>query len=241
MRHQRRRGYSSRLYLRVMGQEPTPTGEVVAPPATPDNTPPVDPAPVDPVTPPTPDPQPTVFDETYVKQLRSENANHRIKNKELQEALEAYQRKERTDLENLSNDVTKYKGDIDSLKRENQKLLVQVEAAKLGIVDPEAASLLLNWSAIESGTPVNEALADLLDSRPWLKQTQAAATPAPTTPAPTTPPPPANPTTPAVPDQHEGKPRYTKTQLEGFTQAQTAADLENILYAMEHGLVDMTR
>ena len=56
MRHQRRRGYSSRFYLRVMGQEPTPTGEVVASPDTPDNDLPVDPAPVDPATPPTPTP-----------------------------------------------------------------------------------------------------------------------------------------------------------------------------------------
>jgi hypothetical protein len=225
-----------------MGQEPTPTGEVVAPPATPDNSPPVDPAPIDPVTPPTPDSQPTVFDETYVKQLRSENANHRIKNKELQEALEAYQRKERSDLENLTNDVTKYRGDIDNLKRENQKLLVQVEAAKLGIVDPEAASLLLDWSAIDTGKPVNEALADLLDSRPWLKQVQQ--TQAPTTPpvqTPTTPTPPANPANPANPDKHEGKKRYTKGELDAMSQAQMAAELDDVLYAMEHGLVDLSR
>lgn len=238
MRTSNRRRYSTRRYLRLMSQELTPTEPITTAPATPDNTTPVDPAPVDPATPPTPTPapEPKVFDETYVRGLRTENANHRIKNKELQDQLDEYQRKERTELENLQADLGKTQGDMDRLKQENQKLLVQVEAAKLGIVDPEAASLLLDWKAIENGAPVNEALANLLDTRPWLKKVEATA---PTTPAtPVTPPAPTTPASPANP-AHEGKRRFTRSELERMSTQEAAAQIEDINYAMANGLVDM--
>ena len=238
MRTLNRRRYSNRSYLRLMSQELTPDGSTVVPPTPTDNPPPVDPAPVDPVTPPTPTPEPKVIDEAYVRGLRTENANHRIKNKELQDQLDEYQRKERSELENLQADLGKYRGDMDNLKRENQKLSVQVEAAKLGIVDPEAAALLLDWTAIENGAPVNEALANLLDTRPWLKKAEASA-PAPTTPpAPVTPPAPTTPTSPANPS-HEGKKRFTKSELEKMTTKEAAAQIDDINYAMSNGLVDM--
>lgn len=240
MRTKFRRRYATRSYLRVMGQEPTPTDGITVPATPSENPAPVDPAVDDPT--PTPDPtsDPKLFDETYVKGLRTENANHRIKNRELLDQLEAYQRKERTDFENLQADLDKYKGDMTGLKRENQKLVVQVAAAKLGIVDPDAAAQLLDWSAIDGGAPVEEALATLLETRPWLKKVEAA-TPAPTTPTtPTTPPAPTTPANPANPE-HEGKKRYTKSELDRLTIKETAAQLDDIQYAMANGLIDMTK
>lgn len=63
---------------------------------------------------------------------------------------------------------------------------VQAQAAKLGIIDPEAASKLMDWSQLEfdeSGTPTNadKVLEKLIKSKPYLappKQEPPATTPA---------------------------------------------------------------
>jgi hypothetical protein len=65
---------------------------------------------------------------------------------------------------------------------------VQLAAGKLGIVDPEAAVKLLDWSVLEyaeDGSPKNvtAALTALVEARPWLKTQEPAAAPPPGQPA----------------------------------------------------------
>ncbi len=230
---------------RVMGQEPTPTEPVVVPPSTPENPAPVEP-PVETPAPVQTDPpaDPKLFDETYVKGLRTENANHRIKNKELQDRIDALEREKLSELDALKLDVSNFKDKIvPDLTRQNQQLMVQVEAARLGIVDPEAASLLLDWNSINNGAPVSEALANLVDARPWLKQAAAPVQTPPETPA--TPPAPVTPQTPTVSNPANppapAHKQYTKSQLSAMSSAQMAAELADVTYALENGLVDMTR
>lgn len=236
-RHKRRVGKYV-LPTFVMGQEPTPEGGETIPPATPENTSAVEP----PETSPVPSPEPTaeskVFDEAYVKGLRTENANWRIKSKELQDKVDALEREKLSEVDALKLDVTKYKDDIvPTLTRDVQTLRVQVEAAKLGIVDPEAASLLLDWKSINEGTPISDALLNLVEARPWLKQ--ATGQP-PVQTSPVTPPKPATQSNPAVPPA-PGARTYTKGELERMSQAEMAPILPDVLLAMKEGRVDMTR
>lgn len=239
-RHKRRVGKYV-LPTFVMGQEPTPEGGTPVPPTTPENPSAVEPLEAPPAPSPEPTAEPKVFDEAYVKGLRTENANWRIKSKELQDKVDALEREKLSEVDALKLDVTKYKDDIvPTLTRDVQTLRVQVEAAKLGIVDPEAASLLLDWKSINDGTPISDALLNLVEARPWLKQAagQPPVPPAPTPPV--TPPKPPTQSNPAVPPA-PGARTYTKGELERMSQAEMAPILPDVLLAMKEGRVDMTR
>ena len=236
--------YASRRYLRVMGQEPTPS--------TPDNTPvppsnpapsenPVDP-PQNPETPPSEAPVPEVFTREYVEGLRREAAKYRTTANDLKTKLDAKDLAEMTELDRFKTLAERAEREtIPDLQKQNRTLQVQVAAAKLGIVDPEVASMLVNWDNVTGGSTVEAELLALIEARPYLKQatqSQAPVTPAPApAPAPTTPPSQSNPATPPAP----GKRSFTKSELDKLTTAQTQELMPDITYALENGLVDYTR
>lgn len=237
--------YASRRYLRVMGQEPTPANPETTPvppsnPATPEN--PVDPAQNPPETPPTDTPAPEVFDRAYVETLRRENAKYRTQANDYKTKLDAKELAEMTELDRFKTLANKAETEtIPELQKQNRTLQVQVAAAKLGIVDPEVASMLVNWDNVNGGSTVEAELLALVEARPYLKQanqTQVVPTTVPpVVPAPTTPPSLTNPATPSAP----GKRTFTKSELDKMSTAQAQELMPEITYALENGLVDYTR
>lgn len=96
------------------------------------------------------------FDEAYVKDLRSEAANYRVKAKELESALEA----EKTKYTSFANKL---------LEKE-----IQFAAKSLNVVDPQTVSQLLDktsFSMDEEGNfqGVEDAVKALVESKPFLK------------------------------------------------------------------------
>ncbi len=83
--------------------------------------------------------------------------------------------KQATDLQ------SKYDSDTSALTERIVRYEVERQAAKIGIIDPDAAAQLIDWDALEydeDGTPKNAdaLLKDLLKSKPYLAgKTQASA------------------------------------------------------------------
>jgi hypothetical protein len=237
--------YASRRYLRVMGQEPTPGDPDTTPvppsnPATPEN--PVDPAQNPPETPPTDSSKPEVFDRAYVEKLRRESAGYRTQANDYKTELEARELADMTEIDRVKALNTKAETEtIPELQKQNRTLQVQVAAAKLGIVDPEVASMLVNWDNVNGGSTVEAELLALIEARPYLKQATGApvnpVVPPATPPAPTTPSSQTNPATPTAP----GKRTFTKSELDKMSTAQAQELMPEITYALENGLVDYTR
>lgn len=105
-----------------------------------------------------------------------QEANREAQN--LRERLRAAE-KERDDLktaqmsdtEKITEENQTLKQTVTSKDTEIRDLRVQVLAQKVGIVDPEAASRLLDWDSIkrpEDGTEVEKALRKLLEDKPYL-------------------------------------------------------------------------
>ncbi len=224
---------------RIDGQVPSPTpapGEPVSTPS-PDPNPAPTPTPGDPS--PTPNPEPRVFDENYVKGLRTEAANYRTKAGEWQQKAETLEREKMSDTQKLTTDLEKYKTDtVPTLTSENRALRVQVAAHKLGIVDPDAASRLLDWSKIEAGSSVEDVLSELATARPWLKPAPATTTvppvQTPQTPAPQI-------TSPANPPVDATTPSFTGSQLRAMSQAEMSANFDAVQQAMAAGRVDYAK
>ena len=239
-----RKGYASRQYLRVMGQEPTPnepatTSVPPTNPAPPEN--PADPTQAQPETPPTtPSAEPEVFTREYVESLRREAAGYRTKANDYKTKLDEKELAEMTELDRIKAQFTTASMEtIPELQKQNRTLQVQVAAAKLGIVDPEVASMLVNWSNVDGGSTVEAELLALIEARPYLKQAAGTApvSTAPVVPAPTTSSSQSNPATPPAP----GKRTFTKSELDKLSTAQTQELMPDIMYALENGLVDYTR
>jgi len=145
---------------------------------------------------------PRVFDEKYVEQLRQEAAGHRTKAStletqvtSLQEQLKKYEqfmpeqvKTLQSQVESLQTVATKTAQDA---KDANLKYAVAVAAQLLGIVDPEAAVVMMDQSKLvwDGGTPktdsVSAALTTLLEQKPYLKA--APAVPVIPNPGPTNP------------------------------------------------------
>lgn len=116
---------------------------------------------------------------SWVRKLRNENARRRTKEDELSSQLTEVQQK-LTQLEtvNLSEDqkelvrLKKLESDIvPALEAEKRKLLVQIRANELGVVDSEAVVALLDWKRVDKGEDVEKVLKELLDAKPYLKKT----------------------------------------------------------------------
>lgn len=118
-----------------------------------------------------------------LKKARAEAASHRVK-------LNEYEDKARRDAEAQMTEAERYKSRASDLERQVSDLTrshqeravkyeVQLHAAKLGIIDPDAAVKLLDLSQLDyddDGTPKNagKLLADLIKAKPYLAGTPAS-------------------------------------------------------------------
>lgn len=118
-----------------------------------------------------------------LEKVRREAAEHRVKHKEAQDKLTAFEQSQMSDLEKAQAKVAEYERQLSERARQEQertvKYEVQLHAAKLGIVDPDAAVKLLDWAQLdfnEDGTPKNaeKLLKALIADKPYLAGTPAS-------------------------------------------------------------------
>lgn len=142
------------------------------------------------------------------KNATEELDRHRKNAKKLADYEEAERQAKEAQLSEIERTTKKYQelqSQHDTYVKTMQERIVRYEvekeAGKLGIIDPDAATKLLDWSQIEyeeDGTPKNadKLLAALVKQRPWLKPAPTpepenkteSATPAAQQATPTTPP-----------------------------------------------------
>lgn len=117
------------------------------------------------------------FDAEYVKGLRREAAEYRKRLRELETKVKADEDAKLTETERLQNKVAEYERLQADHERERQewalRRAVDTAAAKLGIIDADAAYKLLDLAELEfaeSGAPKNldKVLANLVKARPYL-------------------------------------------------------------------------
>jgi hypothetical protein len=117
----------------------------------------------------------------WIRDIRSEAANRRTKLREVEQErdtikgkLGEYEQAQMTELERAQTELKRLRDeDLPGKDRRIRELEVQVAASQLGIVDPEAAEKLLDWTEVAAGKPVEQALKDLLEKKPWLKKADA--------------------------------------------------------------------
>jgi hypothetical protein len=123
---------------------------------------------------------------------RTENKTLAAKVAEYEAAQKAAEEAQMSELEKAQRRISEYQQQEAEWQIERQQWriaqAVQTHAARLGIVDVDAASRLLDTSALdydESGNPTNAdaLLAAMLEQRPWLRGAQTTAPAAPTSPA----------------------------------------------------------
>ena len=162
------------------------------------------PSPANPATPALPTQMPDLDNEAawegfpkWIRELRQENARRRTENTTLTQKVTDLEREKMSEADRLKADFeAATKTTIPDLQKQVRTLTVQLTAQGMGIVDPEAATTFLDWTAIDQGTSVEDALNQLVEKRPWLKGA-VTTTPAASTSSP------ANPACPAV-----AKPRW---------------------------------
>lgn len=129
-----------------------------------------------------------VFDADYVRKLRAEAAEYRRKLRELEAKVKADEEAKMSEQERLQKRLAELEQQASQYQRAVQartlEYEVKLQAARLGIVDPEAAYRLIDLAAIEydeDGRPKNaeKALKALISARPWLV---ASGTSSPTNP-----------------------------------------------------------
>lgn len=129
------------------------------------------------------DPQPTLTLEQALDALRkarAEAASHRVKLNEYETKQQEAERAKLSKEEQLSAKIADLERDLTERTRQHQERTIQYEvrlhAAKLGIIDPDAAVKLMDWSALEfdqDGNPKNaqKLLKDLVAEKPYLAGT----------------------------------------------------------------------
>ncbi|MFN7948374.1 MAG: hypothetical protein U0Z53_23685 [Blastocatellia bacterium] len=119
------------------------------------------------------------------RKLRSEakNLRERLRAAEAAEAeLKKIKDAELSEAERLKRDIEERDKQATAAAARLRSLQVQMQAQRLGIVDPEAAEKLIDWSKVEDSDEARAAaLQELVRARPWLQQTSAPQ--APVTPA----------------------------------------------------------
>jgi hypothetical protein len=143
------------------------------------------------------------------RKLRSEAQSLRKRMKAFEDAEQAARDAQLSEVERTKAQHAKLQAEHETYKRASQERLVRYEVAmhaqRLGIIHPDAAAKLLDWSELEyddDGIPKNadKLLEKLLKQMPYLAH---AATPAPA-PAPVPQATPA-PTTPTIPAMNPGR------------------------------------
>lgn len=227
------------------GQEPGTTPQTT-PGETPVTTPtaPTTPTPLAnppaPTTPSAPNQMPDLNDDAawagqpkWIRDLRSEAAARRVEANDLKTKVETYEREKLSDVEKLQADVKKFNDEIlPDKERTIRQLQVQVAAAQSGVVDPEAVVQLLDWSKVDKGMSINDAINDLLESKPYLKAT-AQTTPLPTPTTPTTPPSTTAPGAPGTPTTQAQS--FTQQQIANMSEGEYEANREAIFAALTSG------
>lgn len=157
-----------KMNLQLFAEDPSPA----------DPNPPAEPSKTTPATPPPAEPK--LFSEDYVKSLRSEAAENRVKAKQLREAIE------KTFGIELDGDITEaltavkagYETKLTETQKSVRALHLNTEATKLqaelGIIDLDAAMKLADLSNVkitEDGKVegMKEALEAVLEAKPYLK------------------------------------------------------------------------
>lgn len=127
------------------------------------------------------------------KKLRSEAANLRKRLKAFEEADAKAKDAQLSEQERLQKQLADLQSQHDTATRTHQERIigyeVRLQASQMGIVDPDAAAKLLDWSQIEyddNGAPLNvsDLLKGLIKAKPYL----AGSKPAPTSGGATNPP-----------------------------------------------------
>jgi hypothetical protein len=216
---------------------------ISAPPAG-GQTPPADPSqgqtpPTSGQTPTTP-PSPSEGDEQPISVAEARRLRQELKERRESEAtakaeLKKHQDAQLSDVERERNARAALEAEKSTWQREMQELRVgqAVErlAAKLGIVDPEAAVKLMDWTQLdfdkETGVPTNaeRVLKDLIDPKKGGKTWLAGQSN------------PANPTIgPTNPGQSPGQPFFTKAQIQDINFYQK--NRTEILKAMQDGRIE---
>lgn len=163
----------------------------------------------------TPEPQAGEGKETTIsleeaRKLRSEAANLRKRLKGYEDAEQAARDAQLSEVERSQKQLADLQAKYDAYSKTTQERIVRYEveraAAKLNIIDPEAAATLLNRAELEfddDGTPTNatKLLERLIKNKPYLAP--PAQAPAPASPAQTAEP--AKPAAPAIPAMNPGR------------------------------------
>src|SRR5262245_29970236 len=109
-----------------------------------------------------------------LKRARGDAAKYRKQLRATEAELKQIRDAQLSDTERRDQDFETLKTANGDLERENRSLRVQVAAAGLGIVDPEAAAALLDWTKVEDPSDpkqVEKALRELVKERTWLSGT----------------------------------------------------------------------
>lgn len=122
-----------------------------------------------------------VFDEDYVRSLRSEAARHRTEKnalakqvEELDAKVKGFEDQSKSEMEKIIGEKAKLERDLADRDREMAeaalKAKVYAEASRLNIVDSEMAYLALDISSLDPDDPktVSKALASLVKDKPFL-------------------------------------------------------------------------
>ncbi|NPV85997.1 MAG: hypothetical protein HPY45_08325 [Anaerolineae bacterium] len=167
------------------------------------------------------------FDTEYVRKLRAEAAEYRKRLRELESKVKADEEAKMTEQERLQKRLAELeRKEIEyqqSLQARTLEYEVKLHAARLGVVDPEAAYRLLDLKQIEfdeDGKPANleKVLKELVAKKPYLAGQQSVISP----------------TNPAQ-GRVSGQQVFTRSQLRdpGFF----AANRDAIMQAMREGRI----
>lgn len=123
------------------------------------------------------------FDAEYVRKLRSEAAEYRKKLRTLEEKVKAEEEAKLSEQERLQKRLAELERQRDDWERERQERSlrheVELTAARLGIIDAEAAYRLIDLSEIEfsedgKAKNVEAKLKELIQRKPYLASAQMA-------------------------------------------------------------------
>lgn len=161
-----------------------------------------------------------------LKKTRAEAAAHRTENNTLKAKMTEYERAQLTKEEQLTAKVADLEREKAELTRQHQERTIHYEvqshAAKLGIVDPEAAVKLLDWSQLEyddDGMPKNaqKLLQELVKAKPYLASAYSGS--------------------PANPPRSNPNQTFTNSQIARMSPEDYAKNKAEIMRAQKEGRV----
>jgi hypothetical protein len=169
----------------------------------------------------------------YIKDLRKENGDYRTKYQDATTKLTEIERANMTEAERVKADLSDLQTNVLPTKDQQiRELQVQIAASNKGVVDPEAVVKFLDWSKVDAGMTVNDAINELLEAKPYLKAQATAPPPA----TPTSPPSSSSPAAPASPTGTAV--RFTQSQLQSMSTSEYEKNRTAIIEAMNEGRVD---